>query len=114
MNSKNRASRSLQVGACSGRQPRSYNTIVVFTTDNGAEAITFLRTGMIPPQLPGSPTYLKPGTPAVAVFLRDLGYGDIVHEPCTLFREAVDVGCFPDAQAIGVRPGLGGFTSGHM
>ena len=32
-----------------------------------------LRTGMIPPQLPGSPTYLKPGTPAVAVFLRDLG-----------------------------------------
>ena len=33
-----------------------------------------LRTGMIPPQLPGSPTYLKPGTPAMAVFLRDLGY----------------------------------------
>jgi len=33
-----------------------------------------LRTGMIPPQLPGSPTYLKPGTPALAVFLRDLGY----------------------------------------
>src|SRR5499433_2669535 len=25
-----------------------------------------LRTGMIPPQLPGSPTYLKPGTPAIA------------------------------------------------
>ena len=25
-----------------------------------------LRTGMIPPQLPGSPTYLKPGTPALA------------------------------------------------
>ena len=33
-----------------------------------------LRTGMIPPQLPGSPTYLKPGTPAIAWFLRDLGY----------------------------------------
>jgi arylsulfatase A-like enzyme len=33
-----------------------------------------LRTGMIPPQLPGSPSYLRPGTPAVAVFLRDLGY----------------------------------------
>jgi Sulfatase len=33
-----------------------------------------LRTGMIPPQLPGSPTYLRPGTPALAVFLRDLGY----------------------------------------
>ena len=33
-----------------------------------------LRTGMIPPQLPGSPSYLRPGTPAIAVFLRDLGY----------------------------------------
>jgi arylsulfatase A-like enzyme len=33
-----------------------------------------LRTGMIPPQLPGSPTYLKPGTPCIAKFLLDLGY----------------------------------------
>ena len=33
-----------------------------------------LRTGMIPPQLPGSPSYLLPGTPALAKFLRDLGY----------------------------------------
>src|SRR3981189_842567 len=33
-----------------------------------------LRPGMIPPQLPGSPSYLRPGTPAVAWFLRDLGY----------------------------------------
>ena len=33
-----------------------------------------LRTGMIPPQLPGSPTYLQPGTPSIAWFLRDLGY----------------------------------------
>src|SRR5499425_98898 len=33
-----------------------------------------LRTGMIPPQLPGSPSYLRPGTPAIAVFLHDLGY----------------------------------------
>ena len=33
-----------------------------------------LRTGMIPPQLPGSPSYLRPGTPALAMFLRDLGY----------------------------------------
>src|SRR5580692_2198653 len=33
-----------------------------------------LRTGMIPPQLPGSPSYLQPGTPALAVFLSDLGY----------------------------------------
>src|SRR5262249_38500569 len=30
--------------------------------------------GMIPPQLPGSLSYLRPGTPALAVFLRDLGY----------------------------------------
>ena len=36
--------------------------------------MTPLRTGMIPPQLPGSPTYLRPGTPALAVFLHDLGY----------------------------------------
>ena len=33
-----------------------------------------LRTGMIPPQLPGSPTYLKPGTPALAKIMLDLGY----------------------------------------
>ena len=33
-----------------------------------------LRTGMIPPQLPGSPSYLRPGTPALSVFLHDLGY----------------------------------------
>ena len=33
-----------------------------------------LRTGLIPPQLPGSPTYLRPGTPCLAKFLLDLGY----------------------------------------
>src|SRR5664279_1605617 len=33
-----------------------------------------LRTGMIPPQLPGSPSYLRPGTPAMAKFLFDQGY----------------------------------------
>ncbi|HET6308810.1 MAG TPA: sulfatase-like hydrolase/transferase, partial [Rhodopila sp.] len=33
-----------------------------------------LRTGLIPPELPGSPAYLRPGTPALAVFLHDLGY----------------------------------------
>jgi arylsulfatase A-like enzyme len=33
-----------------------------------------LRSGLIPPQLPGSPTYLKPGTPVLAKFLYDLGY----------------------------------------
>jgi arylsulfatase len=33
-----------------------------------------LRTGMIPPQLPGSPSYLRPGTPALAKFIYDQGY----------------------------------------
>ncbi len=33
-----------------------------------------VRTGMIPPQLPGSPSYLRPGTPGLAKFLLDLGY----------------------------------------
>jgi arylsulfatase len=33
-----------------------------------------LRTGMIPPQLPGSPSYLQPGTPCIGQFLYDLGY----------------------------------------
>jgi arylsulfatase len=33
-----------------------------------------VRTGMVPPQLPGSPSYLRPGTPAIAKFLLDLGY----------------------------------------
>jgi len=33
-----------------------------------------LRTGMIPPQLPGSPSFLQPGTPALAKFLYDKGY----------------------------------------
>ncbi|PZV19130.1 MAG: arylsulfatase [Pseudanabaena sp.] len=36
--------------------------------------MTPLRTGMIPPQLPGSPSYLRPGTPAMAKFLLDQGY----------------------------------------
>ena len=33
-----------------------------------------LRTGMIMPQLPGSPSYLQPGTPMLSKFLLDLGY----------------------------------------
>jgi len=36
--------------------------------------MTPLRAGMIPPQLPGSPSFLQPGTPALAKFLFDLGY----------------------------------------
>src|SRR5271165_6800923 len=33
-----------------------------------------LRVGLIPPQLPGSPSYLRPGTPTIAKVLHDLGY----------------------------------------
>jgi arylsulfatase len=33
-----------------------------------------LRMGMIPPQLPGSPSWLRPGTLALAKFLLDLSY----------------------------------------
>src|SRR3979411_992891 len=33
-----------------------------------------LRTGMIPPQLPGCPSWLRPGPPALAKFLIDLRY----------------------------------------
>jgi arylsulfatase A-like enzyme len=33
-----------------------------------------VRTGMVEPQLPGSPSYLRPGTPALAKVLLDLGY----------------------------------------
>src|SRR4051812_17785046 len=45
--------------------------------------MTPLRTGMIPPQLPGSPSYLRPGTPAVAKFPLDLRYNtrQLRHNP---------------------------------
>ncbi len=33
-----------------------------------------LRTGLIVPQLPGSPSWLRPGTPSLAKVLHDLGY----------------------------------------
>ena len=36
--------------------------------------MTPLRTGMTVPQLPGSPSWLRKGTPALAKFLLDLGY----------------------------------------
>jgi arylsulfatase A-like enzyme len=36
--------------------------------------MTPLRAGMIPPPLPGSPSFLQPGTPSMAKFLLDLGY----------------------------------------
>jgi arylsulfatase A-like enzyme len=36
--------------------------------------MTPLRAGMIPPQLPGSPSFLQPGTPSIARFLLDQGY----------------------------------------
>ena len=36
--------------------------------------MTPLRTGLIVPQLPGSPSWLRPGTPTIAKVLNDLGY----------------------------------------
>jgi arylsulfatase len=33
-----------------------------------------MRAGMLMPQLPGAISYLRPGTPALAKFLYDLGY----------------------------------------
>ena len=33
-----------------------------------------LRVGMLLPEIPGSPSYLQPGTPSLAKFLLDLGY----------------------------------------
>jgi arylsulfatase A-like enzyme len=33
-----------------------------------------LRAGMVVPEMPGSPSFLRPGTPALAKFLMDLGY----------------------------------------
>src|SRR6201989_3187321 len=36
--------------------------------------MTPLRARMIPPQLPGSPSFLQPGTPSLARFLLDQGY----------------------------------------
>ena len=33
-----------------------------------------VRAGMTLPEIPGSPSYLKPGTPSIARFLHDLGY----------------------------------------
>ena len=39
-----------------------------------------LRTGMIPPQLPGSPSYLRPGTPAIAkVHAREEAFASLTH-----------------------------------
>jgi arylsulfatase A-like enzyme len=32
------------------------------------------RAGMVLPEIPGAPSYLRPGTPAIAKFLHDLGY----------------------------------------
>ncbi len=36
--------------------------------------MTPMRAGMLMPQLPGAISYLRPGTPALAKFLLDLGY----------------------------------------
>src|SRR5262249_44884028 len=56
-----------------------------------------VRTGMIQPQLPGSPSYLRPGTPALAWFLRDLGYntGEFGKSPGRPHRGAADRAWLP-------------------
>ena len=65
-----------------------------------------LRTGMIPPQLPGSPSYLRPGTPAIAKFLLDLGYttGEFgrIRRP---HRRAADGAWLPGVLGLPVPPG---------
>ena len=76
-----------------------------------------LRTGMIPPQLPGSPSWLRPGTPAVAKFLFDLGYttgefgknhlGDNTEALPTAhgFQEYLGLAVSPGRYAAGELPG---------
>jgi arylsulfatase A-like enzyme len=66
-----------------------------------------LRTGMIPPQLPGSPTYLLPGTPALAVFLHDLGYntGEFGKNHLGDHTAATDRARLPGVLGISVPPG---------
>ena len=66
-----------------------------------------LRTGMIPPQLPGSPSYLRPGTPALAVFLRDLGYTHRrvrQESPGRPHRIPADGARFPGVLGISIPP----------
>jgi arylsulfatase A-like enzyme len=64
-----------------------------------------LRTGMIPPQLPGSPSYLQPGTPALAKFLFDLGYttGEFGknHRP---YRRPADGAWLPGILGLSLSP----------
>ena len=67
-----------------------------------------LRAGMIPPQLPGSPSYLRPGTPALAKFLLDLGYNDrrVRQEPPGRSpRFAADGARLPGILGLPVSPG---------
>ena len=67
-----------------------------------------LRTGMIPPQLPGSPSYLRPGTPALAKFL----YRSRLHHrrvrqepPGRPHRGAADGARLPGVLGLPVPPG---------
>ena len=73
-----------------------------------------LRTGIILPQFPGSPSYLRPGTPALTVFLRDLGdsTGEFGNRRLIATDEAAPPGCgffrlspqCPRARWIATRP----------
>ena len=66
-----------------------------------------LRTGMIPPQLPGSPTYLQPGTPALAKFLlRSRLYHRRVRQepPRRSYRGAADGSRLPGILGLSLSP----------
>ena len=67
-----------------------------------------LRTGMIPPQLPGSPSYLRPGTPALAKFLLRprLHHRRVWQEPPgRSHRRATDGARFPGVLGLPLSPG---------
>ena len=66
-----------------------------------------LRTGMIPPQLPGSPSYLQPGTPALAKFLHRsrLHHRRVRQEPSGRpHRGAANCAWFPGVLGLSLSP----------
>ena len=69
-----------------------------------------LRTGMIPPQLPGSPSYLRPGTPALAKFLHDLCYntGEFGKNHLGDHTDALPTARLPGVLGLPLPPGRNG------
>ena len=66
-----------------------------------------LRIGMILPEIPGSPSYLRPGTPTLARFLHDLGYIDrrVRQEPPRRpHRRAADRARLPGVLGLPLSP----------